>query len=77
MFLLEAKNYDLAGILDGKRPKEKGIDDAEDGGVGADTQRERQHGDGCKSGVLDQHSRGEANILPERLHYWLLTAKFC
>src|SRR5271155_2853312 len=37
--------HELLGILVGKRTKEDGVDDAEDGGVRANAERERNYGD--------------------------------
>src|SRR4029453_8488038 len=37
--------YDLRRLRVGERPQENSIDDAEDRGVGADAQREREDGD--------------------------------
>src|SRR6267142_422190 len=73
MLLAEAEDHDLAGIFDRKRPKQQGINQAENGGVGADAQRQREHGYRGESEVLAKHSRGKANILPERSQNRLLT----
>src|SRR5712671_8131767 len=73
MLLPETEDHDLAGILDRQRPKQQGINQAENGGVGADAQRQREHGYRGESEVLAKHSRGKANILPERSQNKLLT----
>src|SRR5712671_211310 len=73
MLLPETEDHDLAGILNRQRPKEQGIDEAENGCIYADAQRERQDGYRGKSGVLAKHSRGKANILPQRSQNKLLT----
>src|SRR6266567_7945222 len=39
--------------------------DREDGGVCADTERQRSHGDGCESRVLTQDSQRVAQVRPE------------
>src|SRR5579864_3526274 len=76
MLLPEAKNDNLARVLNGQRSKQQGIDQAENRGVRADAQRERQDSNRRKSGVLDKHSSGKPNFLPERLHCRLLTRAF-
>src|SRR5712671_3401012 len=73
MLLPETEDHDLAGILDRQRPKQQGINQAENGGVGADAQRQREHGYRGESEVLAEHSRGKANILPQRSQNRLLT----
>ena len=44
------------------------VHDAEDGAVGADAQRQRQHGDGGERGALDQAAEGVANVLAKGIH---------
>ena len=41
----------------------RGVDEAEDGGVGADAERQREHGDGREPGALGQHAQAVAQIL--------------
>ena len=52
----------------GQRLKNDGLEPGEDRGVRADAQRERDDGDQCEAGLLQQHSRAEAQVLPECLH---------
>src|SRR6267154_3598945 len=73
MLLPETEDHDLAGILDRQRPKQQGINQAENGGVGADAQRQREHGYRGESEVLAKHSGSKANILPQRSQNRLLT----
>ena len=47
--------HEAIGVAIRQRPQQDGADDAEDGGVGADAERERDHGDG-----------GEARRPPQR-----------
>ncbi len=47
----------------GKRAQQDGVDDAEDGGVHADAERERQDGDQGESGAFAESARGVANVL--------------
>src|SRR5258708_17085898 len=73
MLLAEAEDRDLAGILSWQRPKQQGINQAENGDVGADAQRQREHGYRGESEVLAKHSGSKANILPQRSQNRLLT----
>jgi len=45
-----------------QRGEQGGIDDAEDGGVGGNAQRKRQHGNGGEAGVLAEQSKTEARV---------------
>jgi len=45
--------------------QECGVDDGEDGGVGADAEGERQDGGGGEAWPLPQHARGVAEILAD------------
>src|SRR5215472_7313513 len=47
----------------GDRLQHYGIEEAEDGGVGADAERERENGYGGKAGRFAKHAKGETNIL--------------
>ena len=49
-----------------QRPQQHGVHDAEDRGVGADAERQRQHGDGGKAGVARERARAEAQVLARR-----------
>ena len=51
------------GIVIRQRPQQHAVDDGEDGGVGADAERERQHGDEREAGLPAQHARGVAKVL--------------
>ena len=52
-----------SGDLIRKRPQEHGVEDAENGGVRANAQRQREHGDGSKTGIFSQPSKGVSKIL--------------
>jgi hypothetical protein len=43
-----------------------GVDDAEDRAVGADPQRQRQHGDEGEAGGAQQQAAGADDVLPQR-----------
>jgi hypothetical protein len=51
-----------------KRLENDGVDDAEDGGVGADAEGQRQHHDGGETGLFREHTQGVANVLPQTIH---------
>ena len=46
-------------------PQQNGIDQREDGGVRADTERERRHRDGGEAWLFRQHSQGVSQILQQ------------
>jgi hypothetical protein len=46
--------------------QEDSVDEAEDGGGGADAEGERYDGEGGESGVLAEHAEAEGEILHER-----------
>ena len=48
--------------------QEQRVQETEDGGVGSDTQRERNNGDDSKAWLLEQHPRAVAQILKKGLH---------
>src|SRR5262249_41009888 len=49
-------------------PKQHGVDDAEDGGVGADAESERENRGERESGAGAKHSRTKADILDQMLN---------
>ena len=53
------------GILERQRPEERRIDQAEDGAVRADAERERQDRRGGEAGVLAEHAHRRNQILAE------------
>ena len=50
-----------------QRSQQDGVDDAEDRGVRADAERERQHGDGGERGIPRKRADAEPEILCERV----------
>jgi hypothetical protein len=74
----ERQAHDFAGLRDRQRPKEHDIDEAKNRGVRADSERERQNRDGSEAGILAQHARAEAHILPQGFepHAWARAANF-
>jgi len=51
---------ELFGVADGKVAEEKGVDEGEDGGVGADAEREGEDGDGGERGRFGESAEGVA-----------------
>jgi hypothetical protein len=49
--------------LDGHGPQHDGVDQAEDRGVGADSQSQREDGDGEETGAAAQRSQRIAQVL--------------
>src|SRR5258706_6112181 len=60
--------HDPLRIGKGERPQQDGVDDAEDGGVGADTDRQAEHGDDGETRALEQHPEGKAKIADQGTH---------
>jgi hypothetical protein len=53
----------MIGIRVWQRSKQDGVDDAEDGGVGADAEREREHGKDAEPGMLEKLTKCESEIV--------------
>ena len=49
-------------VGEGKGPQQDAVDDGEDGGVGADTEGQREQGDGGEAGCAAQTARGVAQV---------------
>ena len=54
-------------MLERQRPQQHGVDDAEDGGIGADAERERQHRDGGEAGRAAQTSDRVPHVVSDVL----------
>ena len=65
---LGPEHRQLLGRLIRKRPQEHGVEHAEDRGVRANAEREREHGDGSKAGILSQRPKGVSKVLSETGH---------
>ena|SRR6185295_12247588 len=59
---------EVGGISEAKRTKQNGVDDAEDGGVGANSEGERQNSDQRECGALGEEAKRVAEILQQSLH---------
>src|SRR5437879_6258367 len=60
-----ADGTQLLGILDGNGAEANGVDELEDGGVGADAKRESKDRDDGKAGTKAKTTKGMAKALPE------------
>ena len=63
--------HETSGLVIRQRPQQHTVDDGEDGGVGADAEREGQRRDERESRLAPQHARGVADVLEDRssLHH--------
>src|SRR4030095_5026154 len=64
--------HDPIGIWVRQRPQQNGIYDAEDGSIGANTERKGQHRDKSECRLFCQHSQGVTKILEHRAHDYSL-----
>src|SRR5213595_3521891 len=55
-------NREPFGVAVRQRAEQKSVDNAENGGVGTDAEREREHGHGGEAGVLQQLAEGVAKV---------------
>ena len=62
------QHHDPIGIWIRKRPKQNGINDAKNGGVGANAEREGQHRDKSECRLFCQHPQGISKILENGMH---------
>ena len=65
LFLLLAKEDQLVAIGIRKRPQQHRMDNAENGGVGADAEGEGENGDGGKAGILAHHAESVGAIVDQ------------
>ena len=59
---------DAFGVRKRKRTQENAVDEAEDSGIGADAERERNDGDGGEAFLLQQHAGSVADVVQEGCH---------
>ena len=64
---LRREDHDPVGVRDWQRPKVT-VDQAEDGRVGADPQRDRQDHEQGEARRLSKLARGVAEVVDEALH---------
>ena len=58
-------DHELLGVGIRERPKQDGVDDREDGGVGADAEGERYDGDGSEAGVFEEHAGAVTEVMQQ------------
>src|SRR5208282_510691 len=68
LFVAHADGDHALGMSNARWMQQKTIHHAEDRGVRADTQRQRQNSDGGESWRLPQHAHSVAHVLPEAVH---------
>jgi hypothetical protein len=62
---LACQDDELLRVCVSQRAQQNGSNDGEEGGVGADAERDREH-DGCgEAGALGDHPCSEAKVLPQ------------
>ena len=59
--------HELFGMRIRQWLEQRRVDHAEDGGVGADAERERDHGDSSEAGGLGERAESEAHVAPKFL----------
>jgi hypothetical protein len=57
--------YEVLGLRIRERTEEDGVDDTENGGVGADAEGEGENGDGGESGIFAEYAEGKADVAGE------------
>ena len=67
--LFDGQKRHLRWVVDGEGAEEHPIDHAEERGVGADAESEREHGHSGESGLLAQHPQGKTQFLHHLLHH--------
>ena len=70
-----AHDDELVGIRIGQRSEQRGVHDAEDGGVGADAQSQCENGDGCEAGILYKLAESKTGVTQQVDHARALPIK--
>ena len=60
----------LLRVLDRQHLQQHGVDQAEDGGIGADAERQRKHRDRSKTGALGQQASAVDEVLAQIRDSW-------
>ena len=63
-----AEVHQALPVLVGQRPQQDAADHAEDRGVGADAERQGEHGDEGEAGALAERAQGEAEVVQQTGH---------
>jgi hypothetical protein len=61
-------HHGAVGVAPRQRPEQHGVHHAENGGIGADAERQRQHRNAGKTGVAAEGARAEAQVLQKGFH---------
>jgi hypothetical protein len=64
---LLAEGHHAIRLRERQRLEQHRVDDAEDGGVGADAERQGKNRDRAIGGLLPQHARAVGHVSPENL----------
>ena len=62
---------EAVGSVEGERAEHGGVDEGEDGGVGADAEGEDEDGADGEGGVMAERAEGLAEVLEMRLRIWV------
>ena len=65
LFVGFAHEDELRGVFERQRAEEDGVDDAEDGGIGADAESESEDGDGGEAGGFRERADGVFQVLQD------------
>src|SRR5262249_40547937 len=63
------KRHQTPRLFDRQRFQQRPVDDAEDSGVRADAERQRESGNNGTSSTLAQYPESDANVLPQGFHF--------
>ena len=61
-------DHELAGMRVGERGEQRGVDDAEDGGIGADAESQGEHGDRGEAGIFAEEAEAKAKVAQQVGH---------
>src|SRR6185312_3337210 len=65
---LRPNHNDAVGLVVREGREERGVDDAEDGGIGANAEREGEDGDGGEARVFEEKAKAEDEVAPAIAH---------
>ena len=61
---------DAVGLVVGQRGQQRSVNDAEDGGVGANAEREGENGDRREAGIFPEQTQAEKEVAPAISHWF-------
>ena len=73
--LLQCEHRNLLGMWHGKRPKQKTVDDAENGGVCGHAESEGHNSDDGKAGIVRKRPQCKANVFCKIAHGWTFSVR--